>query len=346
MVVFGSKRHAEFFETPEGIELVDFTEANLGGEWEAPPSRRERTADGHYAWAQEVVLREVRAAVARRDNPKAWAGPVPWATEPFPAVRRLQVTTPATLYGAPPKRGRKRTGALPASLGLRPGSYYLAVGADDFTPEGEVEALDRGGDLSDWEQLTWVRREDGEPVRLAMSLEILPGQGIFHPQRLVAQAQSWAGRPREEPIESIDVEQRNIREVGRVSPVQDAWHEGGDMWAARVTYREPELLALVQEQARLLGPQRFAELTGLPLRVAKRASAGHPISAANVAKALAALRLSEPRRCALDGCDHDVAKPRAKFCQCADHADHGDLHRHRQKRAAAKARTKESEKAP
>jgi hypothetical protein len=133
------------------------------------------------------------------------------------------------------------------------------------------------------------------------------------------------------------VDDRNVRLVGRASPVIDAWAEGAaDLTSARVTYGEPRLLELVQEHAKRLGPKKFVELTGLKRWAAERASSGKSISAANIAKALRALGEDEPRRCALDGCEHEVTSPRAKFCRCTSHGDHGDLYRHRLKRASAR----------
>ncbi len=228
--------------------------------------------------------------------------------EPLPAIRRLRVTTPQHLYGPEPAKGRKRTGGLPASLGLRPGSPYLAIAADRaaLTSDGEVGARDPGGDLSGWQDLTWVRRDSGERVTVTLDPEVLPDRGIFHAQRLADQASTWSARPRTEPIDRVHVDERNVLRVGRTSPVLDAALEGlGDVAAHRVAYGAPQWLELVQEEARRLGPQAFSERTGASLRAAKRASAGQPISAANVARALRALDQLDARRCAC-GCGEMV----------------------------------------
>ena len=83
----------------------------------------------------------------------AYRQKLPWQVDgDFPSLRRLPVTTPEVLA------------QLPRSLGARPGLRYLA--ATPYYERGaEAVTLDRGADLAGWQQLAWVSRETGEPVR-------------------------------------------------------------------------------------------------------------------------------------------------------------------------------------
>ncbi len=109
-IVFGPKRHMEFIEGAGGPELVGFTEANLGGQFMAPPDLPDRDDDDHYDWVRAVAEREVRFALDRERSPKsAYRPSLSWS--PFPSLRRLPVTTPEVLAGLPKSLGRDRVPA-------------------------------------------------------------------------------------------------------------------------------------------------------------------------------------------------------------------------------------------
>src|SRR5207244_1076179 len=101
-------------------EVVDFTEANLGGTFVDPPNMRGRRSDGRRVWSLAADRREVSYALACRRDPEALRPEAPWdlrQREPFPALRRYMVTTPESA----------RT--LPAQLGARPGTRYVEASA-------------------------------------------------------------------------------------------------------------------------------------------------------------------------------------------------------------------------
>jgi hypothetical protein len=337
-LIFGPKRHIEFVETPDGPSLVDFTEANLGGQFVEPPIMPERGDDGHYEWAQAVALREVRYALAKRYDPKeAGRKALPWAEDDdFPSLRRMPVTTPQTLA------------ALPVSLGARPASRYLA--ATPYYRRGhEAITLDRGDDLSGWRRLRWVDRTSGERAAVVLVGEpiFLRAPGSDHgmeAERLSDRASDWAKPPQQTPITEVTLDPLLVQHVGRVSGVLDAADFGlpGRLAAHRPQYDDAERMVAVHHWAGVMGARAFQRTTGLPLKVAARAAGGQPINARNLAKALKALRINDGTfpTCALDDCQHPVYRGGARFCNCRDHPSHqhvAEMRRLRAKKKSAKA---------
>jgi hypothetical protein len=320
-IVFGPKRHIEFVEGAGGPELVGFTEANLGGQFVAPPDLPQRGDDGHYDWVKAVAEREVRYALDRVRSPKgAYRRGVPWA--PLPSLRRLPVTTPEVLAG------------LPKSLGARPGSCYLAA-TPYYRRDREVVTLDRGASPSDWPRLAWADRSTGLPVPVTLALD---GSALAL-EPLSTRAVDWTKPARGAPISEVTLDPLLVQHVGRVSGVIDAHLLGltGELESYRPRYDDADRQAAVQKRAAAMGARAFQRTTGLPLTVAERAALGRPISRANVTKALGALRIDDgsARRCALEGCGHPVFRARALYCTCREHASHQDLAKKRRRRAKA-----------
>jgi hypothetical protein len=246
-LVFGPKRHVESIgdglldalDTEVDPENFDATEANLGGTYADPPALRGRVAvpDGYRRWSMAVVRREADLALARAKDPDALRSSCPAAWDdpnavPFPAIRRLMVKTPAMAY------------ALHACLGARPGTRYIEMSGRDVYRGQEVTvvALDPGGDLSEWDQLSWVVNTSGEPVRVttdpddrgALSAE----PGVVLVASLDQKGCDWSKPPRRDPISEVVVTPGNVRYVGRASAVIDADTDGqpGDPVDYRPTY--------------------------------------------------------------------------------------------------------------
>jgi hypothetical protein len=312
----------------DGIYIVDSTEAQLGARFADPATMRGRAPSGQRRWSLAAVEREVAYNLAYQHNPEAVRPQAPWdasqATR-FPALRRLMVKSP------------EMAKALPGCLGPRPGTRYLE-GEVDITRRGlspTPVALDPGGDLANWQELGWVDKATATALRVstdpvdhdAVLLATLDANGV-----------DWSRPPRSAPVPEVVVDPKRVRRVGRISGVIDADSDGlpGDLIARRPVHQEADRLGAMQEEAKRLGPCTLSRLTGLPLRVAERASAGKPISARNVSKALAALnRLDRSRqpRCVAQGCQEPVTRRGARY--------HAPICRDQEKKRRKRARSAE-----
>lgn len=301
-IVFGPKRHAEM----SGDQFVGWTEANLGGAYVDPPALAGRLPSGLRRWSLAAVEREVRAA------PDAVRGPAPWDVDgspPFPALRRLVVKSPAMAR------------QLPSGFGARPGTRYVETTAGVISPRAVV-ALDPGGDLSDWGRLDWLDRVTGIPAHISTD----PNDAFAeHLETLDERAARWSERPRALLVDSVTVDPRLVRHVGRVSGVIDADIDGREeLVSHRPLYDDADRLAVVQAEARAMGKRRFARVTGLSPTAAGRAAAGAPISSRNVARAWQALQAAQATAgpCSDDQCHGSVSRQGARYCsaRCRDRA--------------------------
>jgi hypothetical protein len=309
-VVFGPKRHVEFMIGADGrVEIVDRTETALGGFYADPPTMTGRAGDGGRIWSLEAVRAEVAFALARQLDPSsAWRDEAPWDAGqplPFPAIRRLVVTTPEVLR------------SLPSALGARVGSRYLEAMVDQTfggRVSGAPVALDPGGDLSGWQSLRWLDRRSGQPVRVSTARADIDAVRLAW---LADKAADWSRPPSYAPIADVVVDPLWLDYRGRVSGVIDADIDGlpGDLGARRPVYARAKRGDAVSSLAEEIGPNQFARRTGVSLSASKRAARTGRISATNTQKALRALRVAEAqRRCSLEGCDHLVNQPNARYC--------------------------------
>ena len=267
-IVFGPKRHVEYRGSDEAPELVDWTEAGLGGAYADPPTMQGRCADGGQAWSKAAVEREVRYAAAKLSDPKAATrAQAPWdaaGTLPFPTLRRLQVTTP-------------RLGdTLPSSLGAHVGSRYVEALLAGTVTQGvrSVVAVDPGGALCDWQALGWVDRASGEPVKATTDM-LKYGSGAVILDPLDFRAGDYGAAPKGAAVVSVAVTPLSVVYRGRVSPVLDAVEDGmPDPARFRVRYEDdhglgpsqrPALVAL----ARSMPTAAFAELAKVTPRTAR-----------------------------------------------------------------------------
>jgi hypothetical protein len=229
--------------------------------------------------------------------------------------------------------------ALPACLGARPGTRYVE-GEVDITRRGLCStpvALDPGGDLANWEHFGWVDKATGTPLRV--TTDPLDQDAVLL-TTLDAKGADWSRPRRTLPIQEVVVDPRRVRRVGRVSGVIDADSDGlpGDLVARRPVLQDAERLGAVHDEAKRLGSRAFSRITGLPLTVAERASTGQPVSARNVAKALAALgQLSRSHfpLCDAQRCEEPVTRKGAKY--------HASRCRDREKKRRKRARLSELE---
>ena len=154
-----------------------------------------------------VAEREVCFALDReRSSGPVGRCPLPWDTgeaAAFPSLRRLPVTTPATL------------GSLPESLGARPGSRYVSA-VPYYRADHEAIILDRGEDLRSWQALPWLDRRTGEPVAVTLTDD---GSGVML-EPLRTRAADRIKAPKSAPIREVLIDLLLVQHVGRVSGVR------------------------------------------------------------------------------------------------------------------------------
>jgi hypothetical protein len=315
-VVFGPKRHVEFTLGADGrVEIVDRTETALGGFYADPPTMTGRAGDGGRIWSLEAVRAEVAFALAlQRDPSSAWRDEAVWDAGqplPFPAIRRLVVTTTEVLRSFPP------------ALGARVGSRYLEGVVGLMSKHaGSVVALDPGGDLSGWQSLRWLDRRRGWPVRVSTSFEDIDAVQLVP---LADKAVDWSRPPSYAPITEVIVDPLWLNYRGRVSGVIDADIDGlpGDLSGRRPVYVDGEDLGLGQWEALVdlaltLSHAEFANLGRTTRRVASDIAAGVLPRLAVARRIIRAIREAErtERVCALDGCEHPVLRANRRFCEC------------------------------
>jgi hypothetical protein len=124
-------------------------------------------------------------------------------TMPFPALRRLAVTSPEVLR------------SLPCSLGAGLGSRYVEATADRRragNPRSLV-ALDSGGGLAGWQAIRWLDRGTGHLVEVTTDPNE-PNAVLL--STLDDKAVEWSHPPRYGPVESVVVDPDFVRIVGRV----------------------------------------------------------------------------------------------------------------------------------
>ena len=317
-VVFGPKRHVEFTIDGDGrVEIVDRTESSLGGFYSDPAAMTGRAEDGGRIWSLEAVRAEVAFALAlHRDPSSAWRDEAPWDTSqplPFPAIRRLVVTTPEVLR------------SLPSALGARVGSRYLEGMVDQTFGGhggGSPVALDPGGDLSGWQRLRWLDRRTGHPVRVSTTRADIDAVQLTW---LADKGADWSRPPTYAPITEVVVDPLRLDYRGRVSGVIDADIDGlpGDPGARRPVYVDGEDLGVGQREvlvdlALRLSHAEFARRAHTTPRIASDIAAGGLPRLGVVRGIVRAIREVEQvqRVCALGGCEHPVQRANRRFCEC------------------------------
>jgi hypothetical protein len=312
-VVFGAKRHVEFRQGEDGLQIINRTDANLGGTFVDPPRTRGRAAYGNRQWSLSAVEREVNHVIARCDDPEALRRPAPWDVDellPFPTLQRFVVKTP------------EMARTLPTRFGARPGTRYVVGVLDEIRrgPHPSPVALDPGGDLGNWRDLAWFDRGTGAPIQVTTDPLELDAVLL---ESLASRAARWSSPPPAAPIPEVVVDRFLIRRVGRASGVIDADLDGveGDLANRRPDYEEARCTEALSALAREVGPRSFARRTGLPIKDAERAALGHRLSEANCAKALRALHTASGRSCPIDGLQVPE-RPNAVYCSpaCKDRA--------------------------
>lgn len=305
------KRYAIGVRNGESVHLVDATEHVLGGVFVDPPELAGREADGRHRWTREVATRLIAEATGGTPGPL-----LPEAAGRFPALRRFQISSPAALA------------ELPRTLGVRPFGLYVEGLADPLygnpvTPR----ALDPGGDLSDWRDLTWCG-----PDGTALPVATQPEAGAVALWTLESRAIRWATPRREPPPVPVLVVPELIRKVGRLGVLVEAAtvdpfadHEG-----LRVIYDEGDQPGFIAREIKRRGASSFARRFDVPDRTADRLAAGGRPNKTTSRRVLARLNRAPAKTCARSGCVKPVDRPNAKFC--------GKAHRDAAYRARRKAR--------
>jgi hypothetical protein len=224
---------------------------------------------------------------------------------PFPAIRRLVVTTWEVARTLPKPFRRLGTRYLEGVISpLRRGV------------EPSVVALDPGGDLAHWPELRWHDRRTGKWRRVTTDLTDVDAVLL---DTLDWRAVDWMERKPSPTINAVSVERLRLKIVGAASGVIDAELDGlSDPGARRVVHRDLDRLAIVHADAARLGKREFMRRTGLSEGVAMRTVRQQPISARNVERALRGLAREAPwRRCGLEGCDETLVLARSRYCSKA-----------------------------
>jgi hypothetical protein len=303
-VIFGLKRHAAIDSKGQ---LVDMTEAGLGGTFIDPDTMTGLGGLGYRCWSEAAVSREVALSHARQSDREALRPGAPWdATliEPLPALRRFSVRHPSQLH------------ALPNELGSRPGTPYLECSGSWIQPDRVYVALDPGGDRSGWQGLDWRDKHTGECANLSTDL-------ARYDLNIVESLNEWAIRyskaDRTEPIESVHVDPTSITHRGRVSGLVDAIEDGlSDFGSFRPLYDAGDRAAAVTNEVRRLGPEAFRNRYNVPPDTAKRISAGRPPSARVVAHVVEAMRTAGADAvCQLNGCGERLGRSNSLYCSKA-----------------------------
>ena len=197
VVVFGSKRHGAL---DDDGDLVEMTEAGMIHV--DPPAMRGRNEKGYRRWSAAAVR---RYRICRRvgARPQALRSEAPWDTGsalPFPALQRFQVRHSVQLR------------SLPTDLGARPGTGSFRVSGSELGAPGRTfVALDPGGDLSDWQTLTWFDTQTGECVSLSMDFADIASQIV---ETLDERAIRYSDPPSSEPIDEVIVDREWISHRG------------------------------------------------------------------------------------------------------------------------------------
>lgn len=238
-----TERVTKEYHEQEGvrIDLVDATEANLGGTYADPSAIRGRTlpVDGFRRWSMAGVLREVAYAKALTTDPAALRARAPWESlggTPAPALRRFMVKTP------------EMARALPAPFTARPGTRYVVGEVDEgHRPRAPTPvALDRLGYVAEWQRLNWVDLLTGRPLTvttdLAAVVVVLAAPNSVLVATLDEKTTAWSAPSPAEPAECVVIDPRLIRRVGRVSGMLDAYNEGrpGTLTSYTPKYRKCE----------------------------------------------------------------------------------------------------------
>jgi hypothetical protein len=320
-LVFGPKRHVEMI----GDEIVELTEAGLGGVYADPPAMRGRTAKDYRRWSVAAVRREVELISTREHDPETLRPEAPWDTGsalPFPALQRFEVRHPVQLR------------SVPTDLGAQPGTRFLRVSGSELAAPGRTfVALDPGGDLADWQRFAWFDTQTGERMRLSTDFADIDSQVV---ETLDGRAVRYADKPRSEPISEVVVDPDLISHRGRVSGVIDADEEGlGDIGAYRPVHQAADVTAAVVREVRRIGPTAFSDRYDVPLDTAKRISAGRRPSAQLVSHVIGIMRRGVTEaECSLDGCEEPLPARARKFC-CPAHAKKSRDRRYRTRTAGA-----------
>jgi hypothetical protein len=303
MLSLGPKRYVLVRPLTDGggWEVVGGTEHALGGGVVDPPALAGRDAERRHRWTYPVAAYAV--ALAEGNDTLLQA---PWDEphgEPFPVLRRFQVSTPAALR------------RVPEALGAHPFAPLIEGQPDRaYAPSAEPPvALDPGTGLAEWESLDW-RDRDGRPSTVP-------------PLPLVDFAERWARPVPHDDVGEVVVDPRLMRHVGRGGVLIDARLAGSTAPASehQLVYDEGDPAAFVVDEAKSLGPARFARRYGVALDTAKGVvSRARKPSKATIRRVLQARRIvtDDTRRCALDGCHEAVWRPNSRYCSPA-HADRG-----------------------
>jgi hypothetical protein len=302
-----------------GLAVEGATEHGLGGTYVSPPGWGDLMPDGRRRWSAEVPSVHAARELARsqgREPALAFGWDPPGAQE-FPALRRLPARTPRTLA------------QLPTDLGTRPFAYFLR-GTGAFPGQPGAVALDPGqvADGDAWERFGWHDPASGAPVLVSTNHE--PGTRPL--KSLGAVAVEWARSPKAptdglrlpEPLLLDPALRRLTGQAGAHAIARSADPEADLSDVLPAGYNALDVGRAVSAAARRLGPKRFAATTGVPLRTAKRLSAGGKPHAATVATVLSAARsegeaalaelldLADDRLC--QGCARPLSGRQRRWC--------------------------------
>ncbi len=339
-VVLRVKRYALGTLDEKGDDLaavVKASEHGLGGQIVDPPGMPGRGPDGQHLWTREVAAEVLRQAIARRRGiERPVVEPWPWdaeGSECFPALQRCQAASPAAVADVAERFG----------LSVRPFGLYVTAGRPVYgigtlRPLG---ALDPGGDLAGWGDLEWRRQEDRGRVPVTTDGALAVRSAVL--RTVENKVRGWMV-PRALPVRPVTItDRRGIRWVGKPGRLVEARASGDTETPTetlRVDYSGLDgLRSLIVERVRAMGPAASAAAicaprARVPISTVRSWASGRKApSDAWVKRLIPLLGLDDGRRCALDGCEHPIARANAVYCACSNHPPHRWAAQKRRQRA-------------
>lgn len=313
-IVFSRKRHVEFTRHDEvdeargdgvlDVEVVERTEANLGGFYRDPDEMAGRDRDGGRRWSREAARREVLFALEKAcRGDRAVREGAPWdenGSALAPALRRRSVVSPEVLA------------SLPTELGARPGSRIVEAATSSLGGEAaHLVALEREGPWRSWR---FLDRASGSRCVVSTSFEELDAVRLA---TLDEKAASWSWPSRRMPIGEVRVDPRLVVHVGRVSGVIDAEIDGlpGDPATRRPIYGDPDACRqhLAELAVRELGERVLARRSGLSVSVLRHASTGGRLRRRQLDRLLAGMHHEAEERVCECGCGLALARANQRW---------------------------------
>ena len=309
VAVFGPKRYVKFSVTNDEVLLLSHAEGALGGFFVDPPKMQGRTSTGHRQWSTFVAQR----AAARFADDDYLGAVSAWdegETLPFPALRRLTV------------KNRQTARELPEDFHARAGTQYVEglVAPIQRNLFSSVVALDPGGDISNWQELSWYDRSSGYQVRVTTDPTDVWAVLL---QTLENRANEYVRPPRSSPLRTVVVDPSLVKFLGRTSGVIDAQLDGvKNLEDIRREFSGADVTKHLFDSLRDEGPAAVARRTGIPASTLSAIARGTSPGAKTLRHYADSLGSSQRigNLCAREACPGKILRLNQRYCSrtCAN----------------------------